>query len=145
MLSLSWRESMAYCPLIFRGNRAMPLFCAAGPFKRDEAKSQEIRCLHEFRHDDLAVEGRECRVVDVAAVVILETDEPGVLNAVALRGRGRKNDALGKLLLGLKLDLVVRSGQHPDTLCGVLIFLQNPLRLSLFVHLSVDAAPKLLK
>ena len=31
MFSSSWRESIAYWPLILRGNSAMPLFCTAGP------------------------------------------------------------------------------------------------------------------
>src|SRR6516164_1897181 len=132
-------------PIDFSGEDGHAFVLGGRAIQSDEAKSKKINRLHQFRHHDLAIEGRECRVVDVAAVVVLETDEPRILNAVALRGRGRKNDALRKLLLGLELNLVVRLGQHPNPPCAVLIFLQNPLRLSLFVHLSVDAAPKLLQ
>ena len=57
-----------------------------------------------------------------------KADEPGVLDAVALRRRGREDDALGQLLFGLELDLVVGPGQHPDPLRGVLIFLRHSIR-----------------
>ena len=33
MFSLSCRDSMAYCPLTMRGNRANPLFRTSGPFR----------------------------------------------------------------------------------------------------------------
>ena len=91
-------------------------------------KSRKSRGLHQLRHDDLAIEGGEGRVVDVGAVVVLEADEAGVLDAVALRGRGREEDAFGQLLLGLELDFVVGPGQHPDPLRGVLIFVRHSIR-----------------
>ena len=65
MFSLSWRESMAYLPLIFRGNRAIPLFSAAGPFKVMKRKLKEIGGLHQFRHHHPAIERGESGVVDV--------------------------------------------------------------------------------
>ena len=62
----------------------MPLFSAAGPFKRDEPKEEEVRSLHQLWQDHLAIEGRESGIVDVGAVIVLETDEPGVFDTVAL-------------------------------------------------------------
>ena len=57
-----------------------------------------------------------------------EANEAGVLDAVALGGRGRKNDAFGQLLFRLELNFVVGPGQHPDPLGGVLIFLRHSIR-----------------
>src|SRR6516162_7312683 len=132
-------------PIDFSGEDGHAFVLGGRTIQSDEAKSKKINRLHQFRHHNLAIEGRERRIVDVAAVVVLKTDEPRVLYAIALRGRSRENDALRKLLIGLELDLVVRSSRHPNPLCSLLIFLENPLRLSLFVQPSVDAAPKLLQ
>ena len=82
---------------------------------------EEVRSLHQLWQDHLAIEGREGGVVDVGAVIVLETDEPGVFYAVALRRRGRENDAFRQPLLGLKLNLVIGPGQHQNSLNGVLI------------------------
>src|SRR2546425_4628026 len=48
------------------------------------------------------------------------------LNAVALRRRGREENARGHLLLGLELNFVVGPGQHPNSLGGMLILLRHP-------------------
>ena len=56
----------------------------------NESKVEEVGSLHQFRHDDPAIEGGEGRVVDVGAVVVLEANEAGVLDAVALGRRGRE-------------------------------------------------------
>jgi hypothetical protein len=72
----------------------MPLFSAAGPFRVMNRKWRKSG-LHQLRHDHLAIEGREGGVVDVGAVVVAKANEAGVLDAVALGGRGREKDALG--------------------------------------------------
>ena len=82
---------------------------------------EEVRSLHQLWQDHLAIEGREGGVVDVGAVIVLETHEPGVFDAVELRRRGRENDAFTQPLLGLKLNLVIGPGQHQNSLNGVLI------------------------
>jgi hypothetical protein len=56
-----------------------------------ESKKKEVGCLQRLRNTELTVEGRERRKVDVGSVVILETYEPGVFDAVPLRG-----ESLGK-------------------------------------------------
>ena len=94
----------------------MPLFCGGRTVQGDEPKAEEVRSLHQLRQDHLAIEGGEGGVVDVGAVIVLETDEPGVLDAVALRRRGRENDAFRQLLFGLELNLVIGPGQHPNSL-----------------------------
>ena len=94
----------------------------------DEPKEEEVGGLHQFRHDHLAIEGGEGGVVDVGAVIVLEADEAGVFDAVALRRRGREEDALGQLLFGLELNFVVGPGQHPNPLRRVLIFLRHSIR-----------------
>src|SRR5581483_3059882 len=59
-----------------------------GTIQGNESKKQEIRSLHQLWDDHLAVEGGEGRVVDVGAVIVLEPDEPGIFDAVSLRGSG---------------------------------------------------------
>ena len=74
-----------------------------GAVERDELEMNEVRRLQQLRQDDLAVVSGVGRVVGEAAVVVLEADEARVLDAVALAGRGRKEDALGDLaVLGAK-------------------------------------------
>ena len=117
----------------------MPLFSAAGTIQGNESKEEEVGSLHQLRHDHLAIEGGEGRVVDVSAVVVLEMNKACVLDAVALRGRGRENDAFGQLLSGLELNLVVGPGQHPDPLCGALIFLRHSIRQAELFRLETGA------
>src|SRR5216684_1195285 len=50
----------------------------------DEPKEEEVRSLHQLWQDHLAIEGREGGIVDVGSVIVLETDEPGVFDTVAL-------------------------------------------------------------
>src|SRR6516162_2869290 len=105
----------------------MPLFSAAGPFKVMNRKRRKSEALHQLWQDQLAIEGREGGVVDVGAVIVLETDEPGVFDTVALRRRSREKDAFTQLLLGLKLNLVIGPGQDPNSLDGALIRQAGPL------------------
>ena len=114
----------------------MPLFSRGRTVQGDESKVEEVGSLHQFRHDDPAIVGGEGRVVDVGAVVVPETNEAGVLDAVALGGRGREDDALGQLLFGLELDFVVGPGQHPNPLGGVLIFLRHSIRQAELLRLE---------
>ena len=68
-----------------------------------------------------------------------EANEARVLDAVALGGRGREEDALGELLFGLELDFVVGPGQHPDPLRGVLILLRHSVRQAELFGLQAGA------
>jgi len=43
----------------FPGEHGHAFVSAAGPFKRDEPKAEEVRSLHQFRQDHLTIEGRE--------------------------------------------------------------------------------------
>ena len=52
----------------------------------DESKVEEVGSLHQLRHHELAIESGERGVVGEGAVVVLETNEAGVLDAVALEG-----------------------------------------------------------
>ena len=103
----------------------------------DEPKEEEVRSLHQLWQDHLAIEGREGGVVDVGTVIVLETDEPGVFDAVALRRRGRKNDALRQPLLGLKLNLVVGPGQHQNSPDRV------PIRQAGLLHFGFEISAQL--
>jgi len=64
--------------------------------------------------DQLAVVGGVRGVVGSRAVVVRETDEPRVLDAVPLRRRDRKQHALGQTRVRVEPNLVVRFGQHQD-------------------------------
>ena len=98
----------------------------------DEPKEEEVRSLHQLWQDHLTIEGGEGGVVDVGAVIVLETDEPGVFDAVALRRRRRENNAFRQLLLGLKLNLVVGPGQHQNSPDGV------PIRHAGLLHFGFE-------
>src|SRR6266849_2053389 len=100
--------------------------------KGNESKEEEVRSLHQLWQDHLAIEGREGGVVDVGAVIVLETDEPGVFDAVALRRRGRENDAFRQPLLRLKLDLIIGPGQHQNSPDGV------PIRQAGLLHFGFE-------
>ena len=99
----------------------MPLFWAAGPFSVMNRKSRKFEVSTSSGITTRAVVGREGRIVSISAVLVLETDEPRILDAIALRGRGGKDDALRQFLLRLELDLIVGPGQHPNSLSRVLI------------------------
>ena len=118
---------------------AIPLFSAARTIQGYEAKEEEVGSLHQLWHDHLAIEGGEGRVVDISAVIVLEMSEACVLDAVSLRGRGRENDAFGQLLSGLELDLVIGTGQHPNSLCGALIFRRHSVRQAELFRLQTGA------
>src|SRR3984885_9329059 len=83
-----------------------------------EPEQKKVGSIHQLRHHYLAIVGGEGGVIDLSAIVVLETDEAGVFDAVPLRGGGWKKNAFGQPLFGLELDLEVRPGQEPDTLCG---------------------------
>ena len=108
-------------------------------------KQKEVGSLHQLRHDDLAIIGGEGGVVDVSAIVVLETDEAGVFDAVALRGGGWKKDAFGQLLLGLELDLEVRPGQQPDSLRGGQIFLRHSIQPAVLLHFGCETGAQILQ
>ena len=74
------------------------------------------------------------------AIVLAKAHKPRVLDAVALRGRGRENDSLRKILLPLKLHLVVGPGQHPDTLRPQLILAGFSMRLAGVLQLAARAS-----
>ena len=61
----------------------------------------------------------------MSSVVLLELHEASVFDAVALGRRGREDNPLAQLLFGKKLNFVVGTGQHPDPLCLVLIFVRH--------------------
>ena len=82
--------------------------------QRDELEVQKVRRLDELRQDHLAVVGGVGGVVGLRAVLVLEADEAGVLDAVALRGRDGKQHALGQARVGRELHFVIRLGQHQD-------------------------------
>src|ERR1700687_3135527 len=58
-----------------------------------ESKEEEIGSLHQLRYHDPAIVGGERRVVDVRAVIVPEAGEAGILDAVALGRRDRKDNA----------------------------------------------------
>ena len=94
----------------------------------DEPKKEEVRSFYQLRHDHFAIEGSEGGVVNVSAVIVLETNKPCVLNTVPLRGSSRKNNALRQLLVWLELHFVVGASQHPNSLCDVLIVVRHFVR-----------------
>jgi hypothetical protein len=53
-----------------------------------------------LRNAELTVEGRERRKVNVGSIVILETYEPGVFDAVPLRESHWENNPFGYALFG---------------------------------------------
>ena len=69
---------MAYLPLILRGNRAMPLFRAAAPFKGDILK--EIEWIVSINSDRIAMPG----CVESLPPAIVEFHDAGILDAVRL-------------------------------------------------------------
>ena len=89
-----------------------------GTVERDEFEVQEILRLQQLRQNDLSVVSGVGRVVDEGAVVVLETDEASVLDAVALAGRGRKDDALRDRLAFGKAHFVIRLREQPDAARG---------------------------
>src|ERR1039458_517463 len=91
------------------------VFCGR-TIQSDKPKAEEVRSLHQFGQNHLAIECREGGVVDVGAIIFLEADEPGVFDTVALRWRGWEKNPFRQLLLGLKLNLIVGPGQsqHPS-------------------------------
>ena len=99
----------------FPGEQSHAFVFGCRTIQSDEPKQEEVRGLHQFWKDHLAIEGCERGVIDIAAVVVLKTDEAGVFDAVALRRRGGKKNALRQRLLGLKLNLVIRLGQHQNS------------------------------
>ena len=54
-------------------------------------------------------------------------------------GVAGNNDALRQLLLRLELDFVVGPGQHPNSLCLVLIFLRHSIRQAELFGLETGA------
>ena len=89
-----------------------------GAVERAEFEMDKVRRLQQLRQRDLAVVSGVGRVVGEAAVVVLEADEARVLDAVALAGRGRKEDALRDPAAGSKVHFVVRLGQQQDAARG---------------------------
>src|SRR5579864_8927708 len=79
----------------FPGEKRHAFVLGRGTVQRNEPKAEEIRSLHQLRHHYPAVVGSEGRVVDVSAIVVLETDEAGVFDAVALRRSGWEKNAFG--------------------------------------------------
>ncbi len=94
----------------------MPLFCTASPLRVRILKWQEVLRLDELRQDVVAVVGGVGRVVGHRAVVIDEADKTGVLDAVGLVGRDRKDDALADGELFGETQLVVRVRQPLDAI-----------------------------
>ena len=92
----------------------MPLFCTAGPLSVLNLKWTKVRRLQQLRQRDLAVVGGVGRIVGEAAVVVLEADEARVFDAVALAGRGRKEDALRNAAVGREVHFVIRFRQQQD-------------------------------
>ena len=101
--------------MTLRGNSAKPLLRTSGPFESADLEVQEVVGLEDLGQDDLAVEGGVGCVIADRAVVLVELDEAGVLDAVGLGGRSGKDDPLRDVLLGRVADLVVGLGQgeHP--------------------------------
>ena len=114
MFSPSCRESIAYEPLIFRGNSANPLFFTSGPFSVLMWKCRKSSVSSSLGQHDFAVERRVRGVVADTSVVFLELDKAGVFDAVGLGRRIGKDGPLGKVLVGRKRDLVVRLRQRDD-------------------------------
>src|SRR6516164_3777865 len=94
----------------------------------NESKKEEVGRFYQLRHDHFAIEGSEGSVVDVSAVIVLETNKPCVLNTVPLRGSSRENNALRQVLVRLELHFVVGASQHPNSLCDVLIVVHHSIR-----------------
>ena len=92
----------------------MPLFCTAGPVEGDEFEVQEVPRFDELRQDHLAVVGGVSGVIRLRAVLVLEADEAGVLDAIALGGRDRKEHALGQARVGRELHFVIGLRQRQD-------------------------------
>src|SRR6185503_9067899 len=76
----------------------------------DEPKAKKVRSLHQLRQDDLAIEGGKGGIVDAGPVIVLETNEPGIFDPVALRRRGREDNTFRQTLLWLELNFVIGSG-----------------------------------
>src|ERR1039457_4435678 len=68
----------------FPGEHGHAFVFGGRTIQRDEPKEQEVRSLHQFGQDHLAIEGREGGIVNVGAVIVLETDETSVFDTVAL-------------------------------------------------------------
>ena len=75
---------------------------------------QEVLRFDELRQDHLAVVGGVSGVIGLRAVLVLEADEAGVLDAVALGGRDGEEHAFGQARVGGELDFVIGLGQHQD-------------------------------
>ncbi len=78
-----------------------------------------LKCRKSLRFDELgqdhlAVVGGVSGVIRLRAVVMLEANEAGVLDAIALGGRDRKEHALGQARVGRELDFVIGLGQRQD-------------------------------
>ena len=94
-------------PVDFAREQRHALVLHGGAVERVEFEMDKVRRLQQLRQGDLAVVRGVGRVVGEAAVVVLEADEARVLDAVALAGRGRKEDALRNAAAGSKVDFVV--------------------------------------
>jgi hypothetical protein len=129
----------------FPGEESHAFVLSGRTVQGDKPKEKEIRSLHQLRQDHLAIEGGEGGVVDAGSVIVLETDEPGVFDTVALRGSSREYDALRQPLLGLELNFVVRSGEHPNSPGGVLALLHHSTRVVGLFHFGCETGTKLLQ
>ena len=82
---------------------------------------QKIARLDELRQDHAPVVGRVSRVVSPCPVILGELHEARVLDAVALVGRVRKNDALPQRFVFGKRNFVVRFREPRDALHRALL------------------------
>src|SRR5262249_50756446 len=66
------------------GKNSHSLVFSRRTIQRDESKAEEVRGFNELRHNHSAVVGGKSRIIDVSAIVIPETNESGIFDAIPL-------------------------------------------------------------
>ena len=115
------REIIANCPLIRRGNSAMPLFLAHSPVIRSHVDRAAPRVLEQLGEDADAVVRREGPEVNPPAVVVGEQHEPQVFDPVPLDVREREDHDLrlpAERRIG-QVKLIIRLGRRDQDVAGL--------------------------
>src|ERR1019366_5205810 len=102
------------------GEKSHPFVLDRWTVQSHELKKKEVGRLQQLRNAELPVKSCEGGIVGGGSVVVLESHEAGILDAVSLRAGHGENDSLGQALLRRELDRVIGLGQHGDSLQRVL-------------------------
>src|ERR1700730_10022553 len=91
LIVLSRKHGVAPVYASRKESHAFVLHCRS--VKGQDAEVQEIRGLNQLRENDTAVVGGVGCVVDYATIVFDKSNEAGILDAIALVRRNRKDNA----------------------------------------------------